>query len=228
MKTRNANLNGFTLIELLVVIAIIALLVSILLPSLQKAKELAKRTVCQNSLKQLACVMFLYAEDNNSLLGSVTLWNWPDAFFCETSPCIGVDGSNPYYRAYVDNWEMFWCPSEEQTRGYYGETRVWQGYVGYLFLNNWPMAWSPQRFCGPKLEYATADKALIQDRVLSGGGWRDGTKNRSAHENGGNVAFGDSHVEWVDFDNFTYTLVADQVSQMTVFQLYPNRVKDFE
>ncbi len=53
--------NAFTLIELLVVIAIIALLVSILMPSLQKAKELAKSVVCASHQKNVSLAIFLYA-----------------------------------------------------------------------------------------------------------------------------------------------------------------------
>lgn len=54
---------GFTLIELLVVVAIISLLVSILLPSLQTAKDLAKSVVCQSNLKQILTGSSFYSED---------------------------------------------------------------------------------------------------------------------------------------------------------------------
>ncbi|MBN1555402.1 MAG: prepilin-type N-terminal cleavage/methylation domain-containing protein [Phycisphaerae bacterium] len=57
--------NAFTLIELLVVIAIISLLVSILLPSLTKAKELAKQTLCLTQLRNLGSLTTLYAEDHH-------------------------------------------------------------------------------------------------------------------------------------------------------------------
>ena len=56
--------DGFTLIELLVVIAIISLLVSILLPSLERAKEMARSAVCMNRLRGLGFAMNFYAEDN--------------------------------------------------------------------------------------------------------------------------------------------------------------------
>ena len=97
-----AAVKGFTLIELLVVIAIISLLVSILLPSLQRAKELAQSAVCMSQLRHSGSTLLLYAEDYNGI--NQLYWE---------------EGSTVIYWAqllsryeYIDtNWDGFVCPS---------------------------------------------------------------------------------------------------------------------
>lgn|GEM_PF-223020 len=63
--------GGFTLIELLVVVAIIAILASLLLPSLAKAKEAGRSTVCKSNMRQVTLGLLLYADDSSDYLA------WP-------------------------------------------------------------------------------------------------------------------------------------------------------
>ncbi|MFG0249427.1 MAG: type II secretion system protein [Phycisphaeraceae bacterium JB051] len=68
--------QAFTLIELLVVISIIALLISILLPSLAAARSTARRVICMNNIRQLGMSFEMYAEDNHRTWPGRAGWGW--------------------------------------------------------------------------------------------------------------------------------------------------------
>ena len=68
--------GGFTLIELLVVVSILAMLMSMLLPGLNRAREAGKRVVCLSNMRQLTLAWGFYADDNDDHLCSPdTYWN---------------------------------------------------------------------------------------------------------------------------------------------------------
>lgn len=130
---RNDVKRGFTLIELLVVIAIIAILAAILFPVFARARENARKSSCQNNLKQLALGFKQYIND-----------------FDERYPLVAVTagsatGVPPYgwadaLQPYIKNTQVYQCPSDTAEGA--DDPRV-EGYTDYWYNKNF-VRWIPR------------------------------------------------------------------------------------
>lgn len=103
--------KAFTLVELLVVIAIIAMLLGVLLPAINKAREQAKSTICKSRLSQLFMAAILWAENNDGWSPPAS-WSWPNPMKrSETTYGPNPGALQRYSSTSREGGALYVCPS---------------------------------------------------------------------------------------------------------------------
>jgi prepilin-type N-terminal cleavage/methylation domain-containing protein len=193
--------RGFTLIELLVVIAIIAILIALLVPAVQKVREAANRSTCQNNVKQILLATMNAADTNRGLLppgiGNYpvrreTARNGSGGFFFHLLPYMEQEpaykasfvasearnGSLPTFSLWsAQNVRVpnYFCPSDPTTERGWAESKTSYAYNGRVFPISYPWGWGQGSKRYPAgIQDGTSNTIFITEREVEsvgGTGW---------------------------------------------------------
>jgi len=217
------KLRAFTLIELLVVIAIIAILMAILMPTLNRAREQGRRVSCLSNLKQLMLVWNMYAEDN----GEKIVFAITDTG-AETDPTFGGSSTKRqkawvYYMGanaseeqqrqglrdgglyeYVKDEKLFKCPTG--VRGElitYSITDAMNGHRGHM-----EMPYMHPIMKRSDIKYPALRMVFLDEGMLSSSSWtlwydqpRWWDQITKRHGVGTNIGMADCHAEYFKFND---------------------------
>jgi len=170
--------KGFTLIELLVVIAIIAILASMLLPVLARAREEGRRTACKNNLRQIGLALSMYAQ------------SWDELFplhpsYEESTPTLNNgEALGLLYPDQVNDENIFHCKSDT---GVGRDPEIDDGNGGIVLNSSYCYAaWATSAGSASNLEIAADRDALL------------GSSNEDDNHGGegANILYVDVHVTW--------------------------------
>lgn len=197
----------FTLIELLVVIAIIAILASLLFPSLKKARDMAKQLNCVNNLKQTGIVNLQYAMDSSFFVAA------SDSNLPSTPPWPSILDYYGYVQLKTMSEStslephMFYCPTHPRVIPSPGVFGTWNNvyarnvYLAAVEPNNWS-GWD-QDYIHIKKVLSPSKKPLFMDSInltstsawVYGGQWFYLGRIHLRHTNKANMLFCDGHVD---------------------------------
>jgi prepilin-type N-terminal cleavage/methylation domain-containing protein/prepilin-type processing-associated H-X9-DG protein len=203
MRTRHPG--GFTLIELLVVIGVIAVLVAILLPTVGRARESARRAACLSNLRQVHQSFLLFADDYG---GRVPLGyrsgfkQFNSMIYSGTSKKFCLFGAL-YQAGLMKQPEVFFCPSNEDTQNSLNTD-----------VNPWPPASDPNRngwagyACRPDEELPDIEPtekvprkmprlADYNARAIFSDLTAQPARVERRHRDGVNALYGDGSASWV-------------------------------
>lgn len=198
VKIKDVFAESFTLLELLVVISVMAILTSLLLPALNKAKATANSSLCQSNTRQIYMGCMSYSGDNNEYLtpsyATAPSFYWMQLLsdYGYLSKCWDTTAPGPF--------KIYKCPSESR-------------------VNTSSTAWATWKGChyglGPYLTLVTAvsgrftrvseipkpsEVAYVGDKPLGRADtftWVSGYLDQYRHSLGMNVCFIDGHAKWM-------------------------------
>lgn len=205
MKSNRFSRNRFfTLIELLIVIAIIAILASMLLPALAKARKTAKLINCTNNLKTIGLISTMYANDNNGFFPPFATSRFFSYTFVPGSSASVTKTLDVFWKYFIGDYKLTGkiaqCPLTEQWENW---GKYWmKGYASrstYVYYMRWRPnygnAWRPRRISDPNASKVSLvkDSATTDDMVIDY--WANNHKKSNGQVESQNILMLDGHVE---------------------------------